>query len=288
MSEKIAGSDSSEEMNQPMVSIGMPVYNRPDGLRRALACLTGQTYHTIEIIISDNCSPDGAVKAVVDEFMHHDSRIRYYRQSPSLGIAGNFKFVLQQAKGDYFMWAADDDEWDENFIRQCMSHLMEDSVVSVMPNFTTLYRYSGKRVKGKMPALTADASTAENALAFLDCMTPSLFYGLHKRRHITFFLQENFFDFYDCYFILRLLLQGEIRIIAASLYTAGVDAPDYQLKPAKKYRFTTLKYSSFFYHSVKSVASSSLRAIDKLGVGLKLMRVVISMFLFHECKRVFK
>ena len=288
MSERIAGLECNEQIMQPLVSIGMPVYNRPAGLRRALSCLAGQTYRNIEIIVSDNCSPCQNVKNVVDEFMRGDKRISYFRQETSLGIAGNFKFVLEKATGDYFMWAADDDEWDENFIQKCLPDLMQDGVVSVMSNFTTLYRHNGDRVKGVMPALAPSLGMAGNVLAFLDCMTPSLFYGLHKRQNVTFFLEESFFDFYDCYFMLRLMLQGEVRIIAPILYVAGVDAPDYQVKPARKYRFTKLKYSSFLFRSIQSVAASTMRAGEKIKVMMKLLQVVIAMFLFHEIKRVFK
>jgi len=273
---------------QPLVSIGMPVYNRPDGLRRALTCLTGQTYRNVEIIVSDNCSPGIDVKHVVESFIQYDKRISYFRQEASLGIAGNFKYVLKQATGDYFMWAADDDEWDKDFIKICLADLLAEGVVSVMSNFSTLYRHNGESVKGVMPELSPSLGMAGNALAFLNCMTPSLFYGLHKRQNITFFLEECFFDFFDCYFMLRLILQGEVRIVKPALYVAGVDAPDYQVKPAKKYIFTKLNYSSFFYYSVHSVVVSSLSGSEKFKVLTKLLRVVVSMFLFHEIKRGFK
>ncbi len=266
----------------------MPVYNRPAGLRRALTCLTRQTYPNIEIIVSDNCSPGAQVKAVVDEFMQHDSRVHYFRQDTSLGIHGNFQFVLRQANGDYFMWAADDDEWDASFIEQCMLHLKQPGVVSVMSGFSTLFRHNGQIVRGTMPALASNLGAAGNILAFLDRMTPSLFYGLHKRRNIAFFLEESFFDFYDCYFVVRLMLQGEFRIIDSPLYIAGVDAPNYLVKPARKYLFTTLKYSPLFFHSTKYVVSSHLPASDKVKIVMKLIRVVIALFLFHEVKRVFQ
>jgi len=84
------------------------------------------------------------------------------------------------------------------------------------------------------------------------------------------------------------MLQGQVMIIDPILYVAGVDASDYQVKPVRKYRFTKLKYSSFLYHSVKSVIASPMRSREKIIVMLKLFRVVISMFLFHEIKRVFK
>jgi glycosyltransferase involved in cell wall biosynthesis len=280
--------DSNKAMGQPLVSVGMPVYNRPEGLRRALDCLTRQTYRNIEIIVSDNCSPDAKVKEVVEEYMLQDKRISYYRQNSSLGIIGNFKFVLEKADGEYFMWAADDDEWRPEFINLCIQPLLDKDVVSVMSNFSTLYRQSGEIVKGQVPSLSSNIGMAGNILAFLDCMTPSLFYGIHKRRYIMFFLKDSFFDFYDCYFILRLMLQGEVKIIEPELYIAGVDAPSYQLKPAKKYRFTKLKYSSFLFKSLESVLTSKLDLTGKVKVVTKLLQKVISMFLFHEIRGALK
>ena len=43
----------------PLVSIGIPTYNRADGyLRECIESAINQTYPNIEIVISDNCSSD--------------------------------------------------------------------------------------------------------------------------------------------------------------------------------------------------------------------------------------
>jgi glycosyltransferase involved in cell wall biosynthesis len=99
-----------------LVSIGIPTYNRPEGLRKTLECLTRQTYQNLEIIISDNCSQNFGVQQVVYEFIQLDNRIEFHTQTENKGPAFNFKFVLNKAKGDYFMWAADDDWWDPKFV----------------------------------------------------------------------------------------------------------------------------------------------------------------------------
>ena len=49
----------------PLVTVGIPTYNRPEGLERTLACITQQTYPNLEIIISDNCSPGPEVGEVI-------------------------------------------------------------------------------------------------------------------------------------------------------------------------------------------------------------------------------
>ena len=45
-----------QRTRQPLVSVGIPTYNRPEGLRRTLECITKQTYKNLEIIVSNNCS----------------------------------------------------------------------------------------------------------------------------------------------------------------------------------------------------------------------------------------
>jgi glycosyltransferase involved in cell wall biosynthesis len=108
----------------PLVSIGIPTYNRPEGLKRTLECITSQSYRNIEIIVSDNCSPNNESEKVVEEFINATS-IRFFKQPENKGPGFNFKFVLEQAKGDYFMWAADDDFWDIDFIEKIMSVFRE-------------------------------------------------------------------------------------------------------------------------------------------------------------------
>ncbi|MBK7374561.1 MAG: glycosyltransferase [Chitinophagaceae bacterium] len=51
----------------PLVTVGIPTYNRPGGLERTLACITVQTYANLEIIVSDNCSADPRVLPVLEK-----------------------------------------------------------------------------------------------------------------------------------------------------------------------------------------------------------------------------
>ncbi|MCP4397502.1 MAG: glycosyltransferase family 2 protein [bacterium] len=100
----------------PLVSIGLPVYNRPNLLRRALQSLTTQSFTNLEIIVSDDCSPGDQTQKVVHDFMDSDLRIHYYRQETNLGPILNHKFVFEKATGEYFFWASEDDEWHETFV----------------------------------------------------------------------------------------------------------------------------------------------------------------------------
>lgn len=106
----------SKTDQKPLISIGIPTYNRAASLERVLESLVSQSYPHLEIIVSDNCSPDPAVKEIGEKFAQLDSRVHYFRQAENIGAANNFKFVLDQAVGKYYMWNADDDIRSIDFI----------------------------------------------------------------------------------------------------------------------------------------------------------------------------
>jgi glycosyltransferase involved in cell wall biosynthesis len=118
------------------VSIGMPVFNGEKFIREALDSLLAQTFTDFELIISDNASTDGT-EAICREYAATDARIRYVRQVKNLGAIANFKFVLDEAVGEYFMWAAADDVWGKNWIKillpvsvdsQCLAYGMVQTI----------------------------------------------------------------------------------------------------------------------------------------------------------------
>ncbi len=109
-----------------LVSIGLPTYNRPDSLERALEIITSQTYPNIEIIVSDNASPDAKVRRIVEEFSQRDSRMRYYRQTQNTGVLFNAEYVLRMAKGEYFTWFSDDDWRSPEFIEILVADLKKN------------------------------------------------------------------------------------------------------------------------------------------------------------------
>ncbi len=117
-------------MNTPKVSIGMPVYNGGRFLKEALDSLLVQTFTDFELIISDNASTD-ETEAICQDYAAKDKRIRYIRQTENRGAIANFQFVLDEAVGEYFMWAAADDIWSSEFIMTCNRLLSDNKQVGM-------------------------------------------------------------------------------------------------------------------------------------------------------------
>ena len=85
-------------MNNPLVSIGMPVFNGEKSLAQALDALLDQDYAHLEVIISDNGSTD-RTSEICEEFLKKDPRVKYYRSSENLGSNWNYKRVFSFSSG---------------------------------------------------------------------------------------------------------------------------------------------------------------------------------------------
>jgi len=142
----------------PTVSIGLPVRNGAAFMDRALRSLLAQTLSDFELIISDNASTD-ATPAIIAHYASQDTRIRVVRQDENLGAIGNFLFVLSEARGEYFLWAAADDEWKPTFLDRLVTELRRHldaatamcAVLRRQPDGTTdVVRWEGEADPGRM------------------------------------------------------------------------------------------------------------------------------------------
>lgn len=108
---------------KPLVTIGIPTYNRAHLLAKTLECFQHQTYSNLEIFVSDNHSPTLETQDLVESLSQDDPRIRFVRQPTNLGALPNFNYVLKHARGKYFCWAADDDRCSSDYIEHLVSCL---------------------------------------------------------------------------------------------------------------------------------------------------------------------
>jgi glycosyltransferase involved in cell wall biosynthesis len=106
----------------PRLSVGLPVYNGEAYLAESLDALLGQTYRDFELIISDNASTDGTPD-ICRAYQKKDSRVRYFRQSWNIGAVPNHYFLVKQARGEFFKWAAADDLYARDLLERCVKAL---------------------------------------------------------------------------------------------------------------------------------------------------------------------
>ncbi len=94
-----------------ILSILIPTYNRRRYLCSNLSAIFSQLKDNdkkIEVIVSDNCSPDGTDEAV-KPYLEKDN-FKYYRQKENVGAIRNILGIVNYAKGD-FCWIVGDDDF---------------------------------------------------------------------------------------------------------------------------------------------------------------------------------
>jgi len=114
----------------PRVVLGMPAYNRPDALPRALETLLSQTFGDFVIVITDD-KPSPEVQAVVDTYAALDGRIVYEPNPERLGMIGNWRKAFDRAcerypDAEYFAWVSDHDMWHPRWLEALVGALDED------------------------------------------------------------------------------------------------------------------------------------------------------------------
>jgi len=197
----------------PLVSVGIPTYNRPAGLRRVLECITGQTYKNLEIIVSDNGSSENETEAVVRLFMSVDPRIKYYKQEINKGPTYNFNFVLEKASGDYFMWAADDDQFADNYIEECLNFLLNHPDYA-MACGKALYYQDGKLIfQGVEMNLPQDSNCMRVLAYFSKIIDNATFYGVMRREQVLKVPYRNHMG-NDWHFISGICFMGKVTTLS--------------------------------------------------------------------------
>ncbi len=167
----------------PVISIGMPVFNGAAHLAQALESLLAQSFTNFEIILSDNCSTD-ATPQIVAEYAARDSRIRATRQVANIGAMPNFRFVLEAARGEFYMWAAYDDWHDPNYLAVLHDALAHDAGLQMAVPRIVRVRMDGT-VAGAtdMPPMR-NPPRIRRVIMMLSLSAGGMFYGLYRRAAI--------------------------------------------------------------------------------------------------------
>lgn len=259
--------DKKIESFQPLVSVGIPTYNRPDGLKRTLECILAQTYTNLEILVSDNASPNPEVEKIAREFASRDSRIIYYRQEENKGAVFNFKFVLKQAHGKFFMWAADDDYFaTTDLISKLVSTAQENNCLLVFPNVNIVNKENSQTQKNVMTNVFKNCETDRDYIAaWCGYGKGYPIYGLFDLSKKFLYYSNNRFDEDFAYYnegpmLHRAFLYGGVRFVENVSINYTING---QVSPQTK-PVLLLTFIRYTYRLLLIYVSSGLPWADKI------------------------
>ena len=111
------------------VDILLTTYNtKIEYLKIQIDSILNQTHKNFELIISDDCSPNGEVRTVLKEYEEKDNRIKLYFQEKNLGCTKSFEFLLNQSTAEYIAFSDHDDVWYPNKIEESLKAIKEKNV----------------------------------------------------------------------------------------------------------------------------------------------------------------
>jgi len=116
----------------PLVTIGIPTYNRSKYLKEAIESALNQTYPNIEIIVSDNASTDDT-QEMMKQYISNP-KVKYFRQKENIGIPGNWNTCLNMSNGKYFLLLNDDDVLEKEAIEILISKFKDKRIVMAYCN----------------------------------------------------------------------------------------------------------------------------------------------------------
>jgi glycosyltransferase involved in cell wall biosynthesis len=97
--------------SKPLISFVLLAYKQEKFIREAVDGALAQTYSPLEIILSDDCSPDRTFEIIQEMTASYAGphKIILNRNEKNLGIGQHFNRVMDIAKGDLIVMAAGDD-----------------------------------------------------------------------------------------------------------------------------------------------------------------------------------
>jgi glycosyltransferase involved in cell wall biosynthesis len=196
---------------QPLVTVGVPTYNRGETAERAARSALAQDHPAIEVIVSDDASTDDTGDRLA-RLAAEDPRLRHLRQESNLGHALNFQHVLEQAQGEYFMWLSDDDWIDPGYVSRCLAVLREEPG-TVLAAGIARYHSDGTHVVDERPTdLTSRRPGARVATYLARVNVNGALFGVARRDDM---LRPGFQDVIggDWLLVAALAARGRVRTV---------------------------------------------------------------------------
>ncbi|MBX4258632.1 glycosyltransferase [Clostridium estertheticum] len=149
-------------MNNPLISIIVPIYNVEVYIRNCVDSILGQSYENLEIILVDDGSPDNCGD-ICDEYRSKDKRIKViHKKNGGLSSARNAGIDI--ASGDYLGFI-DSDDW----IERDMYESLYNAIIEHKADISVCGRYivEGDKITTISDSEKAQVFTRSEALSEL-------------------------------------------------------------------------------------------------------------------------
>ncbi len=120
-------------MDNPLVSVIIPVFNAEAWIRRCLDSVLGQSYERLEVIAVSDGSTDGS-ESILRDYESRDSRFIFLCQE-NLGVSAARNHGLAKARGDWICFVDADDYVHVDYVKSMLREALDHDADAVSINF---------------------------------------------------------------------------------------------------------------------------------------------------------
>jgi glycosyltransferase involved in cell wall biosynthesis len=193
----------------PLVSIVLPTYNRSHFIEQSIQSCINQTYSNWELIIVDDASTDETPN-IIKQYKSRDRRVKSVRHTKNRKLPAALNSGFCEAKGKYYTWVADDDNYKPYALSTLVKYLENNSDVDIVYSGLTMVDENGKKICYRQAAPSAEL-TCQNVVGL------SFLYHNYVHKKINGF-DENTFMIEDYDFWLRAAKHFSFAAINKSLH----------------------------------------------------------------------
>lgn len=166
-------------MQNPLVSIIVPIYKVEPYLRRCLDSIVNQTYTNLEIILVDDGSPDGCPQ-ICDEYAARDKRIVVIHKDNG-GLSDARNAGLDICKGEYISFIDSDDWISCEYVNYLLQNLIKNNADISIANSIKIWD-NGKTEEEHWPSEVLEKDEALKRILFTPTLPLNSSWGkLYKR-----------------------------------------------------------------------------------------------------------
>lgn len=124
-------------MNNELISIIVPIYNKEDYLPQCLDSIINQSYTNFEVLLVNDGSTDSS-GIICQEYAERDSRFRYIEKENG-GVSSARNLGLERSEGAYITFI-DSDDWVEfNYLEVLYNALRENNADVAISSYKSYY-----------------------------------------------------------------------------------------------------------------------------------------------------
>jgi glycosyltransferase involved in cell wall biosynthesis len=280
-----------ENHSLPLVSVGIPTFNRASSLVTAIESVLKQTYSNIELVISDNASTDNT-QSICENFCKNDVRITYIRQESNLGATNNFIEVLKHSTGEYFMWLGDDDWIDNNYVAECTEILIDHLDHSLICGKCKYYIDKEFFRQGDIINIDEDNQCSRLLSYYKQVSDNGTFYGIMRTNQISNIPIKNTMGG-DWFVIAAISFLGKVKTIPTTVIYRQARQNDSLIELATRLNLSEFQkqqpFLSIAFSACKDIITnknySPLNFMDKIYLSMNIFKIFkekYPLFLFRD------